>query len=470
MINLRSLLKDLFLGQPVTSVGVFARNSESEIEIRSHFGQRPIAEIIPNALTEAISDLIYQHIRPLVMYAPDTKFQVHQIRLLMTPENMSLLGDLAAVSREIRNKVAIGSMKKATGAESIDFSKFYDFRIECQPHKDADRIITVIAGNGPDKVQLIFEFYGEPVSKEVDAEEDTLLTLIVREPGQAARTHCFSKLPISIGRNSNADIVLDSRVVSRQHLTIQAGQRGQLIVQDHSRAGTSIDRIGQKLESGVATLAPNQGILILAPDAVAEAVQIEFQLTVPARDREATILSNKGEPFFNLREMGTILPKEQKTAEATSVAPPPKKAEEGQTNLPTVVSNDDTEVHKVWRNNSALARLRIRKSDGSEELIDITDLPFIIGRESQADQGYLVPADYSKVSRLHLSLEKFQGGSFMVENLQHLHNGTWHKAERLGERFSWEPIAKPSSSEGWYILGGKYPNTQSLSVRLEAVR
>ncbi|PWF47964.1 hypothetical protein C7C56_013025, partial [Massilia glaciei] len=65
-------------------------------------GPRPRAEIVPNALTEALSDMIYHKVRPLVIYAPKTQFQLHQVRLLMTPENMALVGDLAALPRTIR--------------------------------------------------------------------------------------------------------------------------------------------------------------------------------------------------------------------------------------------------------------------------------------------------------------------------------------------------------------------------------
>lgn len=49
---------DFVLGKPAINLESCLPKEKSEVEIHSNFGQCPVAEIIPNALIEALSDLI----------------------------------------------------------------------------------------------------------------------------------------------------------------------------------------------------------------------------------------------------------------------------------------------------------------------------------------------------------------------------------------------------------------------------
>ncbi|PWF49058.1 hypothetical protein, partial [Massilia glaciei] len=91
--------------QQFFGAGVLPPRSQVAIDIDIRPQSRPRAEIVPKALTKALSDLIFHQVGPLAVYAPKTRFQLHQVRLLMTPENMALVGDLAAMPRTIRNDV-----------------------------------------------------------------------------------------------------------------------------------------------------------------------------------------------------------------------------------------------------------------------------------------------------------------------------------------------------------------------------
>lgn len=459
-----------------------------QVEVNTRMGARPRAEIVPTALAEALSDLIYHQVRPMVRFAPATKFQLHQVRLLMTPENMTFVGELAAHPRGIRNDVGVGAMKEATGAESIDFSKFCDFRIETGRLAEQDRIVTVIAGNGPDRIDLSFEFYGIPVSQTESesiphvnssaagqADPNTILTLRFTEDEQPERTVHFAKLPVVIGRNSNADVVLDSSYISRPHLTILTNDSGQLQVLDQSQLGSAMGDTLNCLPRGRAVPLPGQGKLILAPGAGRGAVHIIYQHTVSARDRQMTLVNIAATPAPPLPlekiftpHHGAVPPPASPIVSETSAKPQASMTlDSSATAAATLVSDPHT---KVWRNGTALARLRIRKHDGYEVVVEITELPFEIGRESGAEHHYLVDDECSNVSRKHLRIERLQGGGFLTENLSITKNGTWYKTERLGARFCWQPIAQPSSTEGWYILGKQALDDKAIALRLESAR
>jgi hypothetical protein len=114
-----------------------------------------------------------------------------------------------------------------------------------------------------------------------------------------------------------------------------------------------------------------------------------------------------------------------------------------------------------------LARLRVRDFDGKEEIHDVFNLPFQIGRE--VDEGIphaLVAEACAKVSRIHLTFTKFQVGAMMVTNPAAQRSGTWYQDERLPEKFLITPV--PANSQGgWHILGEKSLSQNSIAIRLE---
>ena len=114
----------------------------------------------------------------------------------------------------------------------------------------------------------------------------------------------------------------------------------------------------------------------------------------------------------------------------------------------------------------ALARLRLTTEDGQEQLIDISTLPFEVGREPGLDNACTVPDAAARVSRVHLRLEKMQGGAFVIENLAHTKSGTWCNGEKLDARFTLTPV-NVLSKGGWHILGERNLSATSAALRLE---
>ena len=72
----------------------------------------------------------------------------------------------------------------------------------------------------------------------------------------------------------------------------------------------------------------------------------------------------------------------------------------------------------------AIARLLVRHGDGSTEQHLIRALPFVIGREPDAQAGLTLRDPACRASREHLRLGKLQGSSILTENLAASKGGT----------------------------------------------
>lgn len=118
---------------------------------------------------------------------------------------------------------------------------------------------------------------------------------------------------------------------------------------------------------------------------------------------------------------------------------------------------------------TVLARLRLADHQGQEQVFDITRLPYEIGREPElpGNESCAVPAQAIRVSRVHLRLEKMQGGAIVVNNLAHQRSGTWSNGECLDEHFTLVPVSA-QSRHGWHILGERELGAQSVAMRIEA--
>lgn len=155
------------------------------------------------------------------------------------------------------------------------------------------------------------------------------------------------------------------------------------------------------------------------------------------------------------------LPKATTAAAATLVAEPPRPVHAAATLMNEHSAPPPTRP--------ALAHLRLTTMEGSEQLIAITTLPFEIGREPTLPDGLqacTVPDAAAKVSRVHLRLEKHQGGAWVVHNLAYQSNGTWRNGEKLDQHFTLTPVPATSKA-GWHILGERNLSSHSVAIRVE---
>lgn len=116
-----------------------------------------------------------------------------------------------------------------------------------------------------------------------------------------------------------------------------------------------------------------------------------------------------------------------------------------------------------------LAWLEVRNAQKNVTRVEITTLPFVIGRAIEGN-GYQVDEAYRKVARHHLGLVEQRGnGVFCIDNASPQRPGTNNLT--CGERgaesqmFMWAPRADPSDG-GWRVLGASHIDSQSVEVRI----
>lgn len=329
-------------------------------------GPRPRTQLIYEALAEAAADFEYNDVRPLRELVPGTRFVLEQIRTVCTPEGLAFMGDVIGLKRAHRNKAVISKI----GGLGFDLSQFCDWRIEAQSSDTAlldaaaeGEVLTVIAGDGPYRVKLNFQFFGR--FDEVEVPEPAL-----------------ESMPTPRNSGATQPVPEASPTTSMAHNPPMAAQA----MQDAPR---------------------------------------------PA----------------------------QYAAAATLVAMPVTKGSRAATLL------DDSGAHPGAARRP-LARLRLTTHDGHEQLVDITQLPFEIGREPEIDAACTVPEAAARVSRVHLRLEKMQAGALLVHNTAHHRSGTWCGGDKLDERFTLTPVPLQSKG-GWHILGERNLGANSVAMRIE---
>lgn len=333
-------------------------------------GPRPRAQLVYESLAEAAADFEYNEVRPLRELVPGTRFVLEQIRTICPPEGLALMGDVIGLKRSHRNKAVVSKIENL----GFDLSQFCDWRIEAQSADTAlldaaaeGEVLTVIAGDGPYRVKLNYQFFGR--FDEVDLPDPA-----------ATPTPSPTHPPVAAQRQAQAPSADAESAYSPQAA--------------HTVAQESVER-------------PRP------PQAVAAATLV-------------------AEPVSRGQRPATLMDEQAPSAKAR---------------LP-------------------LARLRLTTADGQEQLIDITQLPFEIGREPELDAACTVPETAARVSRVHLRLEKMQAGALLVHNTAHQRSGTWCGSEKLGERFTLTPVP-PQSKGGWHILGERNLGAHSVAMRIE---
>ena len=326
-------------------------------------GRRPRTQVVYDALAEAAADFEYNEVRPLRELVPGTTFHLEQIRTQCGPDALALLGDVINLRRAHRNKAVVSKI----GNLGFDLSGFADWRIEAlegesnvsDPAAEGE-ILTVIAGDGPFRAKLHFQFYGtfDEAAPESSPQDPTPET-------------------------------------------------------DNTKPKPPVHYMEQ-VQSNPVEEAPMH---VAVPRPSPAGVAAQTMVVTPPR---------RGQNAATLLDVGVATPKVR----------------------------------------TALARLRLTTEDGQEQVVDITTLPFEIGREPTMDSACTVPEAAARVSRVHLRLEKLQGGSFVVNNLGFNRSGTWCNGEKLDARFTLTPVSVHSKG-GWHILGERNLSATSVALRLE---
>lgn len=489
---------DVVFGAPDSSPAPLPHRSGVDIDARA---ARPAKGVVLlNAISQAIAEFHYNEVRPYRDATPNLVFQLQQVCLIRTADNMALVQDFGRLRSEQRVTIVKSKVKEFEG---FDLSELSDVRITDELSCSADPVM-VVAGEGAQRMALRVEFHGEfidlpaPATKPqgvaqanhqpsllssqtqtllvpsevarpsrvatlvpypVAPEKPTLMVLTVQEPGQPERQVNLGKFPFSIGRGEDCDLVLTNGYASRMHLTlIHDTQSHSFRVMDQSTAGTLLGTRALARQEQVAL--PHGACLVLAPSAPDGGIQLRIQILAP---KVAGPVQPKQPETSPVRADNPVSGARQGAAPhaATLVVNREPAAAAG-----TLVQRTEPPLHLQDLKSLPLARLRVRTDGGESQFFDLTDLPFEIGREPADDNCYCIEERHAKVSRLHLRITKQQAGVFVVQNLAHGSNGTWSAGERQGERFTIKAVA-PGSKDGWVFLGDKSLSHLSAAVRLE---
>jgi pSer/pThr/pTyr-binding forkhead associated (FHA) protein len=463
-----------------------------------------------NALGDAIAQFQYDEVNPHRSFSPEDVYRVRQLCIIETPDNLHLVAEITRLRRDQRSRMVKAKFKEFDG---FDLGEFSDVRIE-QATTNAQDPVFIVAGDGPQRVKIAFEFHGEfveatsivapatagktevnnaaerarastlaPDNVAARARATTLtphspaeqlaplLVLHITEPGLAERSVSLQRLPVRIGRSQDCDITLDNAYVSRVQLTVSQQASGGMQISDHTQTGTLFTAPGQvatALERDRLTRLPDGATLTLAHSLPAHAVSIRVQIP-------ATVAAHVAAPRAAPKHDAATLapPAAEHPALFTSTPFTPTLAQP-RTAQPTLVVRATPTLYVDSKKPAAtaapvpLARLRLRYFDGQTELIDITELPFDIGREPAGSRSACIADAVAKVSRQHLRIHRQEAGAFLFENHAAATNGTWIAGEKLTERFSLKPVAA-NSKDGWVLLGERALSANSVALRLEHV-
>lgn len=497
-------LRDMVLGEADPSDGArqYANgSSRAQLNVELLPAKGPKGAVIANALAEAISQFRYEEVQPHLDISPEDVYQVHQICIVESPENLAVLANFARLARGARTRFA---EKILADFPEFDASALADVRIVKAPSHELDPVF-ILAGGGAQRAQIAFEFHGEFVcaanlvpkkmpaaAKEASvrpsqtgtvlppapmpsrvatvlppetspaANHPVLMHLHIQEPGKAPRDVAICKFPCRIGRSEDCDVVIESANISRTHvLLVRDPSSGHFRVVDQSKVGTLIgsraipkgDEISL-VDGQVLTLAPGESsnpvtIRVVCP-ALAPA-SVAVKPAVPAVAGLATVAAAK--PCLISRAMAN------KAAIADLAQPNPPAA-------PTLLHREEPAVFLDSISAKPVALLHVHYGNGNKQTCEIADFPFVIGREPDpADNAFSVNQMASKVSRQHLRIDRLQAGVFNVQNLALGANGTWFDNEKLQHHFT---LAPSQPGQGPYLLlGDKNLGLQSAAICVE---
>ncbi len=435
------------------------------------------------ALNEAIAQFYTDEVLPYRKYSDSeaTVYQVSRVSIIETLDNLGLVAEFGRLNREQRVRMARAQFKQF---EHFDLSAFTEVRIEKAETGDNDPVY-VLAGEGPTRARIAFEFYGDFVDRVPAAKPEPTLTnpavhpsqtatllaiptastlpakpkadaaipatLHIAEPGQAARTLTLQKFPARIGRSEECDVVLTHAYVSRIHLTIiQHAETGALAIIDHAVAGTLLD--GISINHGTEAPLTKACTLSLASESPLGAATILVELPFPKTIAMPPIETQPS-------RIATIACARQETPLAKTASPTLRAA-------PTLLARAQPTLLARDADIQPIARLTVKHADGRKETHPITALPFEIGREPDGVNNYQAQESAAKVSRQHIRISRAKEGGFAIQNLAVKANGCWAHGEKLSENFTVAAVS-PANENGWIVLGERSLSGNSIAVRIE---
>ncbi len=87
---------DVMFGAPdddATATGMAGAGGHDNVQVDLRPARTPRGELLLNALSQAIAEYHYTFLRPYRRYSPEFTFQLHQVCLVRTPDNMALLAE-----------------------------------------------------------------------------------------------------------------------------------------------------------------------------------------------------------------------------------------------------------------------------------------------------------------------------------------------------------------------------------------
>lgn len=446
-----------------------------------------------NALARAAENYFLSNMAPLLRNVPELRWQIKQIQIRETAENMALLKEINQLSPAILNTVTKAILCKLPCADAMDISQYYGLSIVPENNL-VGRAIVTWASIGQDKTAMQFYFDDEIIEyKSVPPEQgqkaDSVAVPLTEFPFEVAsdfhlkllddggvREISIKKFPAVAGSGPLADIPVSGQYVSAQHLVLHWDAVLQCVyLTDRSKHGTFMKNgnrlaVGERrnlLGAGNFSLTnqvnaprfeywhgtePNEGTALLPPD-VCDALR-------------SLAKSNAGHANHSAASASPPLAAYVKSLRARAPDPAPPGAA---TWLDSVARAQHTQLG-ASNQTRPLAWLQVRNAQKKVETVAITKLPFCIGREFEGD-GFAVDEAYSKVSRVHLRVLEQRGSAFGVNNdsLQRpgQSNLTFGEKGAESHKFVWTTHSNNSNS-GWRVLGANRIDAESLEVRLLA--
>ena len=449
-------------------------------------GQQSNQEVVLNALARATENYFLSNVSPLLRNVPNLRWQIKQIQVRETAGNTHLLTELNKLSPSILNAICKAVLSKLPCSSSMDMSQYYGLSIV--PDKELiGREVVMWAHFGSDKIAMQFHFDDEIFDDEDAAAPVAGNSLpatampvgaasfhlrLIDENG--ARDISLAKLPAVIGSAPSADVQVNGRFVSAQHLVLNWDAMLQcMFLIDRSTHGTYV-KSGRRLVDGDRVNLLGDG---------------QFKLTdhIKAPRFEYWHGETPGHGTALLPEARDAMPKFKKYSPAdlarpTEVTPavvPPAlaphtarhhSATSSNTKIcppepaqPTLLSEARVTAHP-----HPFAWLQVRNAQKQIETVPIATLPFSIGREFDG-AGFPIAESYIKVSRTHLRLVEQRGAGFGVSNESPRRPGksnlTWGEKGPESRQFIWAPQSG-NSNGGWRVLGSNRLDSESLEVRL----
>lgn len=132
--------------------------------------------VVLDAITQACSQFVQSHVRPIADYQPDMGYAIRTIRLAVTPANARLVQDMSRMNPAARDMLVVSCVSKAVGSALISLDDFYGLTLDGDDAMLEGQVIKVLCCNDESFQPLHFAFDGEykviPFSREPAAGAD----------------------------------------------------------------------------------------------------------------------------------------------------------------------------------------------------------------------------------------------------------------------------------------------------------